>query len=204
MIATLESILLEKLVEQVGPSGSYLIAILTTLVIAIRSSKWIRERKRLPARFQRALAWPPFLLPILTAAWVSNYTASPTGEFWSTPSPLVRLQVEIQREPNFSFSASGLDVKVSHASDTPGNPELWLRYRGDSIPMPKGISLKMAPDAWLTSSVRLERDCHVRTPLGHRILSFVVLDDRRTSTVLGVMLQEGEISDQMGAVSGCG
>lgn len=143
------------------------------------------------------------MLPALAAFWVWQFTGTPTGRFWAAPSPLVRLQVEIQREPGFTFSASGLEVEVSHVSDTPGHPELWLRYRGDAIPMPRGITLEMAPDSWLTSPIRLERDCHLTTRLGRRLLTFVVLDDRHASTVLGVMLQKGEIPQRMGAAAGC-
>lgn len=204
MIGVIESILLDKVIEEFGPTGGYLITLLLSYYIARRMSEWARSKSSLTPRLRRALVWPPYMLPVLAALWVHQYTGTPTGRFWAAPSPLVRLQVEIQREPGFHFGASGLDVEVSHVSNTPGNPELWLRYRGDAIPAPRGISIEMAPGAWLTSSVRIQRDCHLSTPLGRRKLSFVVLDDRHTSTVLGVMLQEGELQQRLGSFSGCG
>ncbi len=133
MIAAIESIFFERAIEQFGPPGGYLVAILLAFLVAHRASRWARSKSSLAPRFRRALVCPPYMLTALAALWVYQYIGTPTGQFWAAPSPLVRLQVEIQREPGFTFSASGLDVEVSHVSDAPGHPELWPRSGAQQV-----------------------------------------------------------------------
>lgn len=200
-------LLIERGLDFFGWTNAYLGAALWWIALLWAWCTWVWPRiawedHRLPITLDVASLLIPVLFKLVELTSAAHVTSDQSLKSEPPALPIAieryqsskghdwRQEVEIRLSPGFKFDTADFGFRFVDYDISKRIPILTFDYRLDRFKATEGsdIDLVLPKKSWIRSNMPFKYGCYFETSLGTRKVFLVVLDDRSSSTYIGIII----------------